>query len=94
MCSSSAERCGAGWSTNSSAYARLNSAWKAMNTSSFGWLGYTQHNVIDKTWLQNTILNPKYTVNPNNYCSYNYIPVKLMANSVIVDGEFLLEWYE
>ena len=29
-----------------------------------------------------------------NYRKDNYIPVLLMAYSVVVDGEFLLEWCE
>ena len=29
-----------------------------------------------------------------NYINNNYIPEFLVANSVVVDGEFLLEWYE
>ena len=29
-----------------------------------------------------------------NYCSINCIPELLLAYSVVVDGEFLLEWCE
>ena len=35
------------------------------------------------------MLNPKIQYNYNNN---NYIPELLMAKSVVVDGEFLLEW--
>ena len=39
----------------------------------------------------------KYIVNPKiqyKYSSNNYIPELLLANSVVVDGEILLEWCE
>ena len=45
---------------------------------------------------KNTILIQKYSVNPKiqyNYSNNNYIPELLLA-SVVVDGEFLLEWCE
>ena len=53
---------------------------------------YMQYNFSD---YKNTMLNPKYTLNPNihyNYSNINYIPELLVAYSVVVDGEFLLEW--
>ena len=45
------------------------------------------------------MLNPKNTVHCKLkiqyiYSSNNYISELLMANSVVVDGEFLLEWCE
>ena len=55
-----------------------------------------QHNFINTTWLQNTTLNPKDIINPKiqyNYSNNNYIP-ELLAYSVVVDGESLLEWCE
>ena len=51
------------------------------------------HNFINTIWLQNTMLNLKYTVNQKiqyNHCNTNYILELFMAYSV-VDGEFLLE---
>ena len=60
-------------------------------TSPFGLLGtefYRQYNFINTVQLQ------KYHVNQYNYGNNNYIPELLMAYSVVVDGEFLLEWCE
>ena len=54
--------CCARWSMASSAHARPNSLWLAMNRSPFGLLGtefYMQQNFINTIWLQNATSNPK-----------------------------------
>ena len=63
---------------------------QAMNTSPFGLIGikfYMQHNFINTAWLQKYQIKSKSTI---QFGSNNYI-LELLAYSVVVDGEFLLE---
>ena len=86
------------WNSTLSAYARPNFACQTTNRSPFDLLGtklYMQHNLINTIWLQNTILNPKIHCKSKiqyNYSYNNYIPKLLLAYSVAIAGEFLLEW--
>ena len=78
------------------AYARPNSAWQPMNRSLCIWV--TRERILYATKFintthdyKNTMLNPKLQY---NYSNINFIPELLLTYSVVVDGEFMLEWCE
>ena len=76
-----------------SAYARPNSAWQTMNRSPCIWL--TRERILYTTQFINTTHDYKNTMlNQYNYSNINRIPELLLVYSVVVDGEFLLEWCE